>query len=148
MVKRWSRHRPKGDRLGRPGGEGATWARHRPSRLGAERSRYEGDADWQRVDHHYVLRRRWPEVVVRDRLDQGAAGNHLIDAETNTSAERQRQCLWCGDDFRAREDGGQPQRFCRPSCRQAFHQALRRWSLHQWEAGQISITALRRLRAP
>ncbi len=67
---------------------------------------------------------------------------------TTSAAERQSQCSWCDSDVRAREDGGRAQRFCRPSCRQGFHQALRRWSLHKWDAGQISITALRRLRAP
>ena len=69
----------------------------------------------------------------------------VIDRPTS-SAERQRQCSWCGDDFRARQDGGKAQRFCRPACRQAFHRALRTWAWDQWQNGEITTDVLQRLK--
>ena len=68
-----------------------------------------------------------------------------LTAAPASEASMARNCLWCGAGFRARENGGKFQRFCRTSCRRAFHQALRRWALHQWEVGQVTTTTLRRL---
>jgi hypothetical protein len=38
-------------------------------------------------------------------------------------------CPWCDRRFQARQTGGRAQRFCRASCRRAFHAALRSWAL-------------------
>jgi hypothetical protein len=36
-------------------------------------------------------------------------------------------CLWCGNGFTPRRDGGKRQVFCCPACRRAFDAAGRRW---------------------
>lgn len=38
-------------------------------------------------------------------------------------------CSWCDRPFRARQTGGRAQRFCQPTCRRAFHSAVRIWAL-------------------
>ena len=48
-------------------------------------------------------------------------------------------CPWCDRLFRARQTGGREQRFCRPSCRLAFHAAARAWALDAIAAGVLSI---------
>ena len=48
-------------------------------------------------------------------------------------------CVWCNQPFRAREGGGRAQRFCRPSCRRAFHAAARAWALKAIEMGGLTI---------
>jgi hypothetical protein len=48
-------------------------------------------------------------------------------------------CSWCDRPFRARGSGGRPQRFCRPSCRRAFHAAARAWALDELAAGQVTV---------
>ncbi len=53
------------------------------------------------------------------------------------------KCLWCGEAFEARRDGGKAQSFCRPLCRRAFHEALRAWAHRQWSAGRATTAALK-----
>jgi hypothetical protein len=48
-------------------------------------------------------------------------------------------CLWCSRPFRPRESGGRAQRFCRPSCRRAFHAGTRAWALDELAARRVSI---------
>ena len=80
-----------------------------------------------------------------DVLRPGQCPRAVVMTDRPTSsAERQRQCSWCDSDFRARDDGGKAQRFCRSACRQAFHRALRTWAWGQWQAGQIKTSILRR----
>jgi hypothetical protein len=49
------------------------------------------------------------------------------------------RCSWCDRTFRPRQ-GGRAQRFCRPSCRRAFHAAARSWVLAGLAAGHIAIS--------
>jgi len=52
--------------------------------------------------------------------------------------------LQCNRPFRLRKTGGRAQRFCRSTCRRAFHAAARRWALDAIEAGVLSITDLKK----
>src|SRR5690348_3425295 len=48
-------------------------------------------------------------------------------------------CVWCDRRFRPRQSGGRSQRFCRPSCRRAFHAAVRAWALDELAAGRVTV---------
>jgi hypothetical protein len=48
-------------------------------------------------------------------------------------------CLWCERPFRPRRSGGRAQRFCRPSCRRAFHAAVRVWALDELAGGRVTV---------
>ena len=50
------------------------------------------------------------------------------------------RCPWCDRPFRPRQDGGRGQKFCCPSCRRAFHVALRAWALDAIGSGAITIS--------
>lgn len=52
-------------------------------------------------------------------------------------------CFWCNRPFRARRDGGRTQRFCRPSCRRAFHAAARAWALDAIATGVMTVADLK-----
>jgi hypothetical protein len=52
-------------------------------------------------------------------------------------------CLWCERPFRPRQSGGHAQRFCRPSCRRAFHAAARAWALDEFAAGRVTVADLK-----
>ncbi len=52
-------------------------------------------------------------------------------------------CIWCETKFAARKNGGSAQRFCSKDCRQDFHIACRTWAVREYEAGRVSLTALR-----
>jgi hypothetical protein len=52
-------------------------------------------------------------------------------------------CCWCNRPFRARRDGGRAQRFCRPSCRRAFHGAARAWALAELAAGRLTLADIK-----
>jgi hypothetical protein len=52
-------------------------------------------------------------------------------------------CPWCARSFQARQTGGRSQRFCRPSCRRAFHAAARTWALDAIAAGHLTIGDLK-----
>ena len=52
-------------------------------------------------------------------------------------------CSWCGKHFQPRSSGGTDQRFCRPTCRQAFWTAARRWIGRALEAGLLSAEVLK-----
>jgi hypothetical protein len=56
-------------------------------------------------------------------------------------------CCWCDRPFRPRETGGRAQRFCQPSCRRAFHAAVRSWALDAIVAGTLIVAEIRN-RAP
>ncbi len=53
-------------------------------------------------------------------------------------------CLWCRTTFQRRQSGGSPQRFCSKDCRQEFYAACRNWAVQEYEAGRVSLSALRR----
>jgi hypothetical protein len=53
-------------------------------------------------------------------------------------------CVWCERFFRPRKSGGKGQRFCRPSCRRAFHAAARAWALDALAIGRLTIADLRK----
>jgi hypothetical protein len=53
-------------------------------------------------------------------------------------------CFWCDRPFRPRQTGGRAQRFCKMSCRRAFHGAERRWALDAIEAGVLTIDHIRK----
>jgi hypothetical protein len=53
------------------------------------------------------------------------------------------RCFWCDRLFRPRQDGGKQQNFCRPSCRRAFHAALRVWALDAVGGGALTITDIK-----
>ncbi len=52
-------------------------------------------------------------------------------------------CSWCQRSFLVRENGGRAQRFCRPSCRRAFHTAARSWALNAIESGALTVADIR-----
>ena len=53
------------------------------------------------------------------------------------------RCPWCGGPFRPRQDGGQQQKFCRSSCRRAFHAAARAWALAAIASGALAPVDVR-----
>jgi hypothetical protein len=53
-------------------------------------------------------------------------------------------CFWCNRPFRPRRDGGRAQRFCRPSCRRAFHAAARAWALEELAIGRMTVADLKK----
>lgn len=53
------------------------------------------------------------------------------------------RCPWCDRPFRPRQDGGQQQKFCRPSCRREFHAAARAWALAAIASGALSPVDVR-----
>jgi hypothetical protein len=52
-------------------------------------------------------------------------------------------CCWCEQPFQPRQTGGRMQRFCRPSCRRAFHAVVRSWALNAITDGTLSIEEIR-----
>lgn len=52
-------------------------------------------------------------------------------------------CVWCEGPFRARLTGGRAQRFCRPSCRRAFHAAVRSSALDAIGDGTLTLAEIR-----
>ena len=52
-------------------------------------------------------------------------------------------CPWCDRPFRPRQSGGRAQRFCRLSCRRAFHAAVRSWALDAIADGNLTIEEVR-----
>ena len=53
------------------------------------------------------------------------------------------RCPWCNRLFRPRQDGGKQQKFCRPSCRRAFHAAGRTWMLDRIASGALTLADIR-----
>ena len=53
------------------------------------------------------------------------------------------QCPWCDRPFRPRQDGGKQQKFCRSSCRRAFHGAARAWVLDAIASGALTLADIR-----
>jgi hypothetical protein len=53
-------------------------------------------------------------------------------------------CAWCGHSFRARQNGGKPQRFCCAGHRSRYWGTGRKWLAQAVEAGFISLDDLRR----
>ena len=52
-------------------------------------------------------------------------------------------CTWCGMDFKPRNNGGKPQRFCSTPCRRDFNAACRIWGAQEYEDERVSIFELR-----
>ena len=52
-------------------------------------------------------------------------------------------CEWCGNSFAPRTNGGSRQRFCSQYCRQDFFTACRIWAAREYEAGRLTLSALR-----
>lgn len=52
-------------------------------------------------------------------------------------------CSWCDRPFRVRQTGGRAQRFCQPSCRRAFHSAVRIWALDAIANGALTVAEIR-----
>jgi hypothetical protein len=73
------------------------------------------------------------------RSRQDDAGD---DFEMRTQASG-RVCLWCGNDFTPRCDGGKPQVFCRPICRRNFDAAGRRWVAEAIATGTLTVEELK-----
>jgi hypothetical protein len=57
--------------------------------------------------------------------------------------EQRARCVWCASSYTPRETGGRAQRFCAASCRREFERALRLWSAAEFEAGRVTVEALR-----
>jgi hypothetical protein len=53
------------------------------------------------------------------------------------------RCAWCDRSFRPRQDGGKQQKFCRPSCRRAFHAAGRTWVLDAVASGALTLADIK-----
>ncbi len=77
-------------------------------------------------------------TIVEYMTPQAAQQRLPKGARINTSA-----CIWCETKFAARKSGGSAQRFCSKDCRQDFHIACRIWAVQEYEAGRVSLTALR-----
>jgi hypothetical protein len=83
---------------------------------------------------------------------QGTSRRHITDrgSETATPAGLGRlpamsgavRCPWCTRVFRPRR-GGHAQRYCRPSCRRAFHGAARAWVLNAIASGALTLADIR-----
>ncbi len=55
-------------------------------------------------------------------------------------------CFWCEFPMPPRRSArGTPRQFCSKSCRQAFHQAARRWAVRVVELGALSVDEIRRV---
>jgi hypothetical protein len=52
-------------------------------------------------------------------------------------------CLWCGEAFQARTNGGTTQRFCKTAHRRAFDHAARVWVRRAIERGILTVAQLR-----
>ena len=52
-------------------------------------------------------------------------------------------CLWCGNGFTPRRDGGKPQVYCREACRRSLDAAGRRWVAEAIASGMLTVDALR-----
>ena len=52
-------------------------------------------------------------------------------------------CQWCERPFGARQTGGRAQRFCQPTCRRAFHFAVRTWALDAIANGTLTVAEIR-----
>jgi len=52
------------------------------------------------------------------------------------------RCPWCTRLFRPRR-GGHAQRYCRPSCRRAYHAAARSWVLDAIASGALTLADVR-----
>jgi len=52
-------------------------------------------------------------------------------------------CAWCGRPFQERQTGGRAQRFCLPSCRRAFHTAVRAWAVDAIADGTLTVAEVR-----
>src|SRR5271163_2024931 len=52
-------------------------------------------------------------------------------------------CSWCDRPFRVRQTGGRANRFCQPSCRRAFHSAVRTWALDAIANGALTVAEIR-----
>jgi hypothetical protein len=48
------------------------------------------------------------------------------------------RCPWCNRQFQPRR-GGHAQRYCRPSCRRAFHGAAQAWVLDAIASGALTL---------
>jgi hypothetical protein len=53
------------------------------------------------------------------------------------------RCAWCDRLFRPRQHGGKQQKFCRPSCRRAFHASARAWTLDKIASGCLGVDDIR-----
>jgi hypothetical protein len=53
------------------------------------------------------------------------------------------RCSWCDRLFRPRQGGGKQQKFCRPSCRRAFHGAARTWVLDAIASSALTVADIR-----
>ena len=65
------------------------------------------------------------------------------DAGLIAAATVKPACLWCDTGFEPRKDGGAPQRFCQPKCRDAFHSAGRRFAQNAVLTGLLTVAVLR-----
>src|SRR5271165_6496269 len=70
--------------------------------------------------------------------DRDGAGEAIVMIEGTSTI-----CQWCERAFRARQTGGRAQRFCRSSCRRAFHAAVRSWALDSIGDGTLTLAEIR-----
>jgi hypothetical protein len=59
-----------------------------------------------------------------------------------TGHPRDGVCLWCGNEFTPRLDGGKRQVFCRPACRRGFDAAGRQWVAEAIATGVLTVQEL------
>jgi len=64
-------------------------------------------------------------------------------ARSPSGERKMNSCVWCERQFNPRRSGGRSQRFCRPSCRRAFHAAARAWVLRAIARGALTVPDLR-----
>ena len=76
--------------------------------------------------------------AIAGRLIEAALPSTAVMAEPTIAS-----CQWCERQFWARQTGGRAQRFCQPTCRRAFHFAVRTWALDAIANGTLTIAEIR-----
>jgi hypothetical protein len=55
------------------------------------------------------------------------------------------KCLWCGTPFKSRTVGAHRKRFCSTICKDAYHEALKKWAHRTIESGGVTVADLKAL---
>ncbi len=72
-----------------------------------------------------------------------------VEGDTNagqaiaTATGETRECFWCRCAFTPRTTGGRPQEHCSERCRRTLDVALRKWARGEFEAGRVTVEALK-----
>lgn len=84
-----------------------------------------------------------PDNAQRERLSERLIEAALMRLSPMTKQPNGHVCLWCGNGFMPRRDGGKPQVYCREACRRSFDAAGSRWVAEAFASGMLTVDALR-----